>query len=77
MPGCGMHSWMGSLFHMIAWIAGDARITNILTSDRCVEMETVWFSLPAIVALLTILVFEIENFLSLLSKLSLRQREAD
>ena len=48
-----------------------------VTSDRCVEMETVLLSLPAIVALLAIVAFEIENFLSLRSQRSLRQREAD
>ena len=41
------------------------------------EMETVLFSLPAIVALPAILAFEIENFLSLRSKRSLHQRGAD
>ena len=38
---------------------------NFVTSDRCVEMETVLFSLPAIVALPAILAFEKENFPSL------------
>ena len=64
-------------FHMIAGIAGDARIAQFVTSDRCVEMETVLFSLPAIVALPAILAFQIENFLSLRSQRSLRQREVD
>ena len=48
-----------------------------VTSDRCVEMETVLFSLPAIVVLPAILAFEIENSLSLQSQLSLRQRDAN
>ena len=38
---------------------------NFVTRNRCVEMETVLFSLPAIVALPAILAFELENFLSL------------
>ena len=50
---------------------------KFVTSDRCVKVETVLFSLPAIVALPAILAFEIENFLSLRSQQSLRQREAD
>ena len=65
--------------------AGDPkyRVYNVLdtpkiaTSDRYVEMETVLFSLPAIVTLPAILAFEIENFLSLRLQRSLRQREAD
>ena len=35
---------------------------NFVTSDRCVEMGTVLFSLPAIVALPAILAFETEKF---------------
>ena len=35
---------------------------SFVTSDRYVEMETVLFSLPAIVALPAILAFETENF---------------
>ena len=35
---------------------------NFVTSDRCVEMETVLFSLPAIVVLPAILAFETEKF---------------
>ena len=38
---------------------------NFVTSDRCAEVETVLFSLLAIVAVPAILAFEIENFLSL------------
>ena len=42
-------------FHVIARSVSDARIAQFVTSDRCVEMETVLFSLPAIVALPAIL----------------------
>ena len=50
---------------------------KFVTSDRCVEMEVVLFSLPAIVPLPAIVAFEKENFLSLRSQRSLRQGEAD
>ena len=48
-------------------ITGDARIAQFVINDCCVEMETVLFSLPAIIALPEILAFEIENFLPLRS----------
>ena len=50
---------------------------DFVISDRCVEMETLLFSFPAIVVLPAILAFEIEDSLSLQSHRSLRQREAD
>ena len=54
-------------FHMIARIAGDARIAQICDQRSLHQMETVLFSLPAIVALPVILAFEMEIFLSLRS----------
>ena len=51
---------------------------KFVTSDRCVEMETVLFSLLAIVALPAILPFDVEkNILSLRSQRCLRQRDVD
>ena len=50
---------------------------KFVTSDRSVEMESVLFSFPAIVALTAILVFEITSLLSLRSQRSVRQREGE
>ena len=68
-------------FHLIARIAGNARIAQNVTSDCYAELETVLSSLPAIVVLPTILASpailasEIESFLSLRSQRSLRRRD--
>ena len=52
-------------FHKIQGSLAMQGSHNFVTSDHSVQIETVLFSLLAIAVLPVILVFEIENFLSL------------